>query len=195
MAPLTENLTPNERLQRKRLAARLRQRRCRERKRELIASDIFATGTGLTEVTNKSDISRSREGIASADKSTGYSSSKLSPPSSPSKVGPVYLNIQNLPPRQPAPQGGYCWTYPVMPPIPWNTTAHTSQSSHQPYYHHSQYLPSVPSYHNGYFAPPAHHRHHVATRTGLNEITNKSDSRICIEGTAGAMKMSHIFPV
>ena len=192
MAPLTENLTPNERLQRKRLAARLRQRRCRERKRELIASDIFATGT---EVTNKSDIGISRECIASADKSTGYSSSKLSPPSSPSKVGPVYLNIQNLPPRQPVPQGGYCWTYPVMPPIPWNTAAHTSQPSHQPYYHHSQYLPSVPSYHNGYFAPPAHQRHHVATRTGLNEITNKSDSRICVEGTAGAMKMSHIFPV
>ena len=159
MAP--SNFTPNERLLRKRLAARLRQRRCRERKRELIVSGIVATHTGVTEVTNKSDSSISIEGTASADNSTGYSSTKSSPASSPSKVGPVYLNIQNLPQRQPAPQGGYSWTYPVMPPIPRNKAAHTLQPSHQPnYHHHSQHLPSVQSHPNGYYAPPPHHHHH-----------------------------------
>lgn len=154
MAP--SGYSPNERLLRKRLAARLRQRRCRERKRELIMSGIVATRTGGAVETSKSD-SISIEGTASADNSTGYSSTKSTPASSPSKVDPVYVNIQNMQPRAPPPQGGYGWTYPVMPPIPRNRAP---QPPHQANFHHSQHQPPVPSHSNGYYVPPPHHHHH-----------------------------------
>ena len=157
MAP--SGFSPNERLLRKRLAARLRQRRCRERKRELIMSGIVAARTGGIVETNKSDSSISLEGTASADNSTGFSSSKSTPASSPSKVDTVYVNIQNIQPRAP-PQGGYGWTYPVMPPIPTGKNNRAPQPPHQANFHHSQNQAPVPPHSNGYYVPPPSHHHH-----------------------------------
>lgn len=146
MAP--SNFTPNERLLRKRLAARLRQRRCRERKREMIMAGIVGPRTGsVVTTTNKIDSNASIEGTASGDNSTVYSSTKSTPASSPSKSEPTYVNIQNA---RPPPQGGYSWTYPVMPPIPRNRTSVPST------YHHGHPPPSAP---NGYYPPPSNHYH------------------------------------
>jgi hypothetical protein len=147
MAP--SSFTPNERLLRKRLAARIRQRRCRERKRELIMSGIVLPRSGVIE-NNKLDSSVSVEGTASGDNSTVYSSAKSTPASSPSKVDPVYVNIQNMR----GPPQGYGWTYPIMPPIPRSRPP-------PPNYHHH---PQVPSHPNGYYVPSSHHQqnyHHA----------------------------------
>jgi hypothetical protein len=135
MAP--SNFTPNERLVRKRLAARLRQRRCRERKRELAMSGVVPTGGSLKE--SSSDI-KSVE--ASGDNSTVYSSNKSTPTSSPSKVTPVYVDIQNVRPPNP----GYGWHYPSMPP----------GHGRGPNFHY----PHHPPHPNGYYGGSSHHHHH-----------------------------------
>jgi hypothetical protein len=135
MAP--SNFTPNERLVRKRLAARLRQRRCRERKRELAMTGVVPTGGSSKEGT-----SDSKSVEASGDNSTVYSSNKSTPTSSPSKVTPVYVDVQNGRPANP----GYGWHYPTMPPC------HGRGPSFQ--YHHQ------PPHPNGYYGGASQHHHH-----------------------------------
>lgn len=135
MAP--SNFTPNERLVRKRLAARLRQRRCRERKRELAMTGVVpAVGS------SKESSSDNKSVEASGDNSTVYSSNKSTPTSSPTKVTPVYVDIQNVRP----PNQGYGWHYPSMPP------GHSRGPSFH-YHHH-------PPHANGYYGGSSHHHHH-----------------------------------
>lgn len=94
MAP--SSFTPNERLVRKRLAARLRQRRCRERKRELSATSA--------------DTDRNKP-----TKNEEATSSKTTPIASPSKVTHLFVDMNQ---QQQMKQYGYHWTYPVIPHMP-----------------------------------------------------------------------------
>jgi hypothetical protein len=152
MAP--SNFTPNERLLRKRLAARLRQRRCRERKRELIMAGIVMPRSSGVAESHKLDSSVSVEGTTSGENSTAYSSAKSTPASSPSKVDPVYVNIQNMR----VPPQGYGWTYPILPPIPRSRVPPSN------YHHHPPPPPSIPTHPNGYYMPSSHHQqnyHHA----------------------------------
>lgn len=134
MAP--SNFSPSERLVRKRLAARLRQRRCRERKRELAT-----TGVVPTVAVSKENNGDSKSVEISADNSTAYSSNKSTPTASPSKVAPVYVDIQSA--RPPIP--GYGWHYPIGP-----STHSRGPSFH--YHHH-------PLHSAGYYGGVSHHHH------------------------------------
>jgi hypothetical protein len=125
MAP--SSFTPNERLLRKRLAARLRQRRCRQRKREI------ATAGGA----ESKDAKRHQEA----------SSNKTTPTSSPSKV----THFVDLNQHQQMKPPSYIWPYPAMPLPPRRAPLPPQANG---YYSHAP--PLMPMLYPGHHHPYAY---------------------------------------
>lgn len=147
MAP--SSFSPSERLVRKRLAARLRQRRCRQRKRDIAVAGPSTASNSKT--AGKDGTTSSPQGVDVSN----VSSAKSSPTSSPTKMAHVYVDVNQPSMKHDNLQPYHRWSYPNMPHPPHGPMPphHHSPGA----YYNSHHGHGPPPHHS--HGPPPHHHH------------------------------------